>query len=254
MCRRIKIFLGLSLLICPALVLGEEEKKPADSITGRVVFDGDRPRPIPLNPATDAHCAREHESSPLIKEDAPVVSEEGGLANVFVEVKSGLPEGKTYEPPKEPAVLDQKGCRYIPHVLGVMVNQELEVRNSDNTNHNVHGHPRLNREFNFSQAQRGMKRTLTFDKVENFPVKCDVHPWMNAQVFVVEHPFFAVTDEDGKFAIKDLPPGEYELEFTHETLGSQTQKVTVAEAKATEIDDVKFEPTARRARPRPARR
>lgn len=219
---------------------------PKDAIVGRVVFAGGEVQRRTLNPGTDAFCAKAHEVRPLL--DESIVTGAGGvLQNVFVEVTGGLPD-REWPVPAEPVVLDQKGCRYEPHVFGVMAGQELLIRNSDNTNHNVHGQPKKNRGFNFGQPKAGMRETLTLAVPEDFRIKCDVHAWMSTWCHVVEHPFFAVTDENGTFTIGGLPPGEYEVTYRHETLGEQKVKVRLTEGQAAEADLVTFAQSTRRRR------
>ncbi len=242
--------LGLALAVAPGLrALAAEE---SDSITGRAVFDGKPPvqKPAVAQPP-DPHCQKVHAKTPILKEDMPLVGKDGGLKNVFVYVKTGLPKDKKWPVPKKPVELKQEGCHYIPHVFGVMAGQGVKVVNADPTNHNIHGLPKENKEFNFSQAQKGMEKIVELNKTEDFKIKCDVHAWMNAHCFVMDHPFFAVTDAEGKFAIKGLPAGEYEVVLSHETLGEQTQKVKVEEGKATKVEDVKFKEKARRPTPKP---
>ena len=133
--------------------------------------------------------------------------------------------------------LDQKGCHYSPHVLGIQVGQPLQVVNSDNTLHNVHAMPNANREFNQGQPVPGMKNSVTFTAPEvMIPFKCDVHGWMHAYVGVMDNPYFAVTQDGGKFELT-IPPGTYTIEAWHEKLGTQTQMVTVG---AKETKDVAF--------------
>ena len=159
------------------------------------------------------------------------------LANVFVYVKNGL-GNYIYDTPTETARIDQDGCRYHPHVFGMRVGQPLEILNSDPTLHNIHATPKLNSEFNTGQPIEGMKTTHTFDKPEVMvPFKCDVHGWMNAYVGVLDHPYFAVTDKEGKFSLKTLPAGTYTIEAWHERLGAQEQMVTIG---AKETKDVAF--------------
>lgn len=214
-----------------------DDKKPV-SITGKVVYDGKPPPQMKINPAVDAHCAKEHAKEPLLREEW-VVGKEGGLAHVLVIVKSGLPN-KEFAPPKQPAILDQQGCKYTPHVVVVQVGQPLKVINSDDTNHNVHGLPEKNQEFNFGQPKKGMTKDIeNLTKPEVFRIKCDVHAWMGAWAHVVEHPFWSVTNEKGEYAIKDLPAGEYEIEFFHEGESFKTQKVKVEDGKPTKVSDVK---------------
>jgi plastocyanin len=132
--------------------------------------------------------------------------------------------------------LDQKSCRYVPHVVGVRVTQPLEISNSDATLHNVHGMPDTNREFNFGQIMAGIKNTVSFTAPEVMvPFKCDVHSWMSAYIGVVSHPYFAVTDKAGTFELNTVPPGTYTIEAWHEKLGRQTQSVTLGEKDSKEI-------------------
>ena len=161
-----------------------------------------------------------------------VGSDGKSLANVFVYVKDGL-GNYVYDTPTEAARIDQKECRYHPHVFGMRVGQPLEILNSDPTLHNIHALPKANAEFNNGQPIQGMKMTHTFDKPEVMvPFKCDVHGWMNAYVGVLDHPYFAVTDKDGKFELKDVPAGTYTIEAWHEKGGAMTQSVTLGEKES----------------------
>jgi plastocyanin len=156
-----------------------------------------------------------------------VVGPGQGLKNVFVYVKDGL-GARTYATPTAPVTLDQKGCRYVPHVFGVQAGQTVQIANSDTVLHNLHAMPKVNREFNFGQPTNVPLVSRVFDRPEiGLPIRCDVHGWMNAYANVVAHPFFAVTAEDGSFEIKGLPPGTYTIEAWHERLGTQSQPVTI---------------------------
>jgi plastocyanin len=170
-----------------------------------------------------------------------MVVDNGDLANVFVYVKDGL-DNYSFEPPKEPAKIDQQGCRYHPHVLGVMAGQTVEVVNSDPTTHNIHPTPKDNREWNESQPPKAAPIDKSFARQEiMLPVKCNQHPWMKMYISVVKTPFFAVTDKDGKFEIKGLPPGTYTLAAVQEKLGEQDQKITIA-PKGSQTVDFTFKP------------
>ena len=205
----------------------------AATVTGRITFAGTAPTPEPVKMSSDPSCAQPG-APPATKEDL-VVGSGGGLQNVFVYVKDGL-GNRTFATPEAPVVLDQKGCHYLPHVLGIQVGQPLEIRNDDPTLHNVHALAKQNAEFNQGQPLKGMKNIHTFSTKEVMvPFKCDVHGWMNAFIGVLDHPFFAVTSADGSFSLKELPPGTYTIEAWHEKLGTQTQMVTVGEKETKDV-------------------
>lgn len=196
----------------------------AGDITGKVAFEGTPPKPARIMTNADPKCAAQHKS-PLYSEDV-VVNKNNTLKNVVVYVKDGL-GNKTFSPPAQKALFDQRGCQYMPHVLGVQVGQEVEIKNSDPTLHNVHSVSKENAQFNIAQPKQGMTMTKTFDKPETFKVKCEVHPWMSAYIAVINNPYFAVTGDDGTFTLKSLPPGEYTIEAWHERYGTRTAKVKV---------------------------
>ena len=167
-------------------------------------------------------------------ETETIVADAGKLANVFVYVKEGV--SGSYSPPDEAQLLNQEGCTYSPHVAGIMTGQKLVIRNSDSTLHNVHALPKNNQEFNQGQPFQGMELEKEFDTAEvMIRFKCDVHPWMGAYMGVLDHPFFAVSGADGSFEIDGLPAGDYVIEAWHETLGTQTQSVSVAADGAVDV-------------------
>lgn len=203
----------------------------AGDVTGKVSFEGKAPAAAKILMNADPVCKKAH-STDVYGEEV-VVNKNGTLKNVLVYVKDGL-GGKTFPAPSDKLVFDQMGCLYKPHVLGIMVNQELEIKNSDPTLHNVHSLSKLNTQFNQAQPMKNMKMTKKFDKVETFKVKCEVHSWMGAYIGVFSHPFYGVTGDDGTFTLKGLPAGEYTVEAWHEKYGVQTGKVKVdASGKAT---------------------
>ena len=202
------------------------------TINGTVKFDGTAPKASKIDMSQDPGCKGANEAE-------GVVVSGGDLANVFVYVKDGL-GSRTFDVPKDPVVLDQQGCRYHPHILGVMAGQTVQIKNDDPTTHNIHPTPKDNREWNESQPPSSPAIEKNFAREEiMLPVKCNQHPWMKMYVNVVKSPFFAVTAKDGKYEIKGLPPGDYTLAFVHEKLGEQDQKVTVA-AKDTKTVDQSF--------------
>jgi plastocyanin len=197
----------------------------AGEVNGKVVLEGAPGPNDPIKMNSDPVCVKENKGTPT--QEYFVVGDGGALGNVFVYVKDGL-GNYVYDEPTQPATIDQKGCKYTPHVFGVRVGQKLVISNSDPTLHNIHAIPKANQEFNTGQPIQGMKTEHTFTAKEVMvPFKCDVHGWMNAHVGVLDHPYFATTGTDGSFSLKSLPPGTYTIEAWHEKLGATTQSVTV---------------------------
>jgi plastocyanin len=228
---------GVALLssgIAPALAAD------TGSVKGKVTYKGGREalpddlkrKGIPTT-AADPNCTKQIGTNTVHVQKA---ADGSGISFVLVSIKADF-AGKTFETPAEPAVLNQEGCEYKPHVLALMVNQKLEIHNNDDTSHNIHTLSKDNPEINISQPKKGAVDTKTFTKPEVFFTKCDVHPWMGAWIGVFAHPYFAVTNEKGEFEIKNLPPGEYTLQFWHpnEAFGTQTQTIKV-EAAAVEAN------------------
>jgi hypothetical protein len=199
------------------------------TITGTISFTGKAAANPSIDMAEEPQCKEKYTTKPM--QPISVVGPKGGLANVFVYVKSGLPDGATYTAPTAPVVIDQDGCLYQPRVLGVMANQPLEIHNSDPLLHNIKAKPTANRPFNISQPAAGMKTTRSFSAPEVMvPLECNVHGWMQAYVGVTANPFYAVSGSDGSFSIDKLPAGTYTVEAWHEKYGTQTATVTVADA------------------------
>lgn len=242
--RALALALTVSLAACgsgtdsPAAVTppGSVDPATASTITGRVSFEGAAPPPETFRIDGDPNCVKLNGRN-AIDSERLVVGQANGLANAFVYVTSGL-ERYRFQPSAEPAVLDQRGCRYVPRVVGVMTGQPLEVRNSDPLLHNVRGEAAVNQPFNMGQPVQGTRFTRTFTTREVMvPLSCDVHAWMNAYIGVLEHPFYAVTGPDGAFTLTGLPPGSYTLEAWHETLGTRTGTVALG---PTDTKDVVF--------------
>jgi plastocyanin len=253
---RTKRIVGMGLMGFLALAAGckksgteANEPKPqyvaidwinAGTIAGTVHFTGTAPRPVEIDMAQDPACtlgAKNYSEGYVVHN--------GGFANVFVYVKDGL-GNKIYAAPSQPVTIDQKNCRYEPHVVGVMVGQPVQFTNSDPTMHNIHMMPTVqgNQPVDISQGPAGpgnkKQDTATFGKPElMMPVRCNNHPWMQAFINVAPNPFFAVTDADGKFTIKGLPPGTYTLVADQENMGEKTATVTVG-AKQTVTQDFTY--------------
>ena len=203
------------------------------TVAGMVTLEGTPPPPENIRMNSDPVCVT---AATETETEYYAVGSAGELGNVFVYVKEGL-EGRTFPPATGMVTLDQKGCRYVPHVFGIRVGQTLEILNSDPTLHNIHATPATNDEFNTGQPIQGMRLERTFDAPEIMvPFNCDVHSWMNAYVGVLDHPYFAVSGQDGNFDISSLPPGGYVVEAWHEELGTQTQNVTVGEGATVELN------------------
>ena len=210
----------------------------ASTVTGTVTFAGKVPPLKPLAMDADPACAKKH-SAPVPNEMLALGSG-NTMGNILVWVSKGLPAGKTFPVPKEPVTLDQNGCVYKPHVMGIMVGQTYRILNSDGVLHNIHTLPKVNPSFNKGMPASLKEATTVFSKPEDvFHIKCDVHPWMSAYMAVFTHPFFAATGTDGKFTISGLDPGTYEITAWHEKLGTQTASVTVG-ANDKKTQDFKF--------------
>jgi plastocyanin len=210
----------------------------AGKVHGRILYQGAKPTRQVIDMQSDITCKQEYGAKPVY-DDPVVVGKEGGLANAFVYVQAGL-EGKTFEPVKDPVVLDQHGCMFSPRALGVRAGQPLDLRNSDKVSHNVHPMPKNNREWNEQQSPGTPDAVHRFARTEvMIPVKCNIHQWMHAYIGVVEHPYFAVTGPDGSFDLTNVPPGDYTLAVWHEKLGDQTKQVHLA-ASANEAVDFTY--------------
>jgi plastocyanin len=206
----------------------------AATVSGTVKFEGVAPKPAKIDMSQDPNCQGGNVAENVVVSD-------GHLQNVFIYIKDGL-GNRTFDAPKDTVTLSQSGCRYHPHVLGVMAGQTIKIVNDDPTTHNIHPTPKDNREWNESQAPKAAALEKSFAREEvMLPVKCNQHPWMRMFVNVVKNPFYAVTGPDGKFEIKGLPPGDYTLAFVHEKLGEHDQKLTLA-AKDAKTVDATFKP------------
>jgi plastocyanin len=206
----------------------------AGSVVGTVTFEGSVPKLRPVKMDADPGCAKKH-SSP-VKSETLVLGDGNTMGNIFVRVKSGLAKDD-YPAPGTAVTIDQDGCRYRPHVLGVMQGQKIKILNSDGLLHNVHALPKVNKTFNMAMPASRTEAEVTFDQEEDmFKIKCDVHPWMGAYVQVMSHPFFDVTMTDGKFEIDNLPPGTYEIEAWHEKLKTKTTSVTISGDEEQTVD------------------
>ena len=219
----------------PAQPYARIDMADSGTIAGTIHFSGEPPARLPIDVSQDPGCAAAHQ--PMEKSEQYVVNG-GKLANVFVYVKDGL-GNKVYAAAAAPVVIDQKGCRYVPHVIGAMAGQPVEVRNSDPTMHDVNVQPGDggNTPSDGSQGPNGAPLRRIFDKPETMiALRCSVHPWMLAYINVAANPFFAVSDSQGHYLIRGLPPGRYTLAADQEKLGTQQQTVTVSAHRTAPAD------------------
>lgn len=219
----------------PQVASAEAGNTGGVKLSGRVVFRGSLPTSRIVNMGKDAKCVELQGDKPVLDEDL-IVSSSGGVANAFVRVQRGAPKIH-YPMPEKPAVLNQRDCMFRPRVQGVRVGQRLLVGNGDPVTHNVRSFPVLNPAFNFGQPPNTDPRERIFEKSEReIEIQCDFHLWMHAYIFVMDHPFFCVSKDDGAYAIDGLPPGEYSLEAWHEKLGKKRQTITVSGADLVDVD------------------
>jgi plastocyanin len=201
-------------------------------VKGSVVLSGKAPAPSPINMKSDPYCSKQ----PGTNDEEVVAGKGGELKNVVVRISKGV--ATPPPPPATAAVVDQNGCMYKPRVVVAQAGQQVEIRNSDMTLHNVHtykGKPETT-VFNLAHVQGTpphKKKFPTANDVIKF--KCDVHPWMTGYLVVTDNPYFAVTGDDGKFTLPTVPPGAYTLEAWHEKYGSVTKEITVAEGKPVDL-------------------
>jgi len=198
---------GLVVLAASTITLGGPS---GGSISGKASFEGTPAKQVPIDMSKEPSCAKQH-PTPLMTETV-VVGPGNALANVVVYISSGA---------------TQKGCQYLPHVVPLVVNQELKVVNADPTSHNIHPLAKINREWNKSQPPGTPPFSETFAKPEFIPVKCNVHPWMHGTFAVLKNSHYAVSGEDGRFTLPNLPPGKYSITAWHESYGDQTREVTI---------------------------
>lgn len=214
------------ILITALTAFGVLQLATAGDITGVITFKGSAPAEHEITPIKDDPSCAALYPGKLPTTKFYVVGANGELADVVVSLK-GI-TGKSTGASATPATLDQKGALYVPQIVAIQTGQKLVVENSDPFVHNVHTKPKDNPESNQVQMAGGADLTYSFDKPEMFlKFQCDVHPWMFAWVSVFDHPYFAVSGANGKFTIKNVPPGKYTLEAAHRKLGTQTAEIEV---------------------------
>ena len=202
-------------------------------IKGRVTYEGTLPKYKPLNMVNEPTCAK-HYTAPVFPENV-VAGPDNRLSNVVVYISAGVQEETV---PRQPAMLKQRGCRYLPHVLAMETNQEIWVQNDDSVAHTVHPMARVNKELNRSQPPGTPPMVIKYDKPEVIQVKCELHPWMRGVFVVLKNSHYSVSDESGGFSLPDLPPGKYTVKAWHEQFGEQSQVVNIGGGETKELNFV----------------
>jgi plastocyanin len=201
-------------------------------IVGKVSFTGIPAKPEPINMAKQPECIRMYDKQPTTEK---VVTGPGNtLQNVVVYISAGATDSSSA--PKTPVAFDQQRCHYTTHVLALRAGQEVAISNSDPFSHNIHPMPRINREWNKLQLPGTPPFSYSYDSEEFIPVKCNIHAWMQAYFVVLKTSHFAVTGEDGQFALPDLPPGNYTITAWHEVYGTQSQEITIGDGQRLTVD------------------
>jgi plastocyanin len=222
---------GLTVLAASAIVVYAAPS--GGTISGKVTYEGTPAKAKPIDMSKEPSCAKQH-ATPITTETV-VTGANNALENVVVYVSAGAPDEGA---PSQPVKFDQKGCQYIPHVLAFQVNQTLEIANDDQTSHNIHPLPKINREWNKSQPPGTPPMTDKYDKPEFIPVKCNIHPWMHGNFAVLKNSHYAVTAGGGSFTLPNLPPGKYTITAWHESYGDQTQEVTISGSETKSVNFV----------------
>ncbi len=228
---KVVVFAALGMLAA-ATIAGGGPAPAGGTISGKVTYEGTPAKMKPIDMSKEPSCAKMY-TTPQTSENV-VTGSGSSLENVVVYISAGAPD----EPaPATAAVFTQKGCRYVPHILAFQVNQEMKIQNEDQTSHNIHPLPKLNREWNKSQPPGTPPISEKYDKAEIFPVKCNVHPWMHGTFAVMKNSHYAVTGDGGSFTLPNLPPGKYTVTAYQEAYGEQSQEVTVS---GTETKTINF--------------
>jgi hypothetical protein len=217
-----------------AIVAVSATATPAPSggaVSGKVTYEGTPAKQKVIDMSKEPSCAKDH-VTPATTESV-VTGPNNSLENVVVYISAGIPDDGA---PGQTVKLDQKGCQYVPHVLAFQVNQPLEIVNDDQTSHNIHPLPRVNREWNKSQPAGSPPISEKYDKPEFILVKCNIHPWMHATFAVMKNSHYAIS-HNGSFSLPDLPAGKYTVTAWHESYGEQSQEVTIGSG---EIKTVNF--------------
>jgi len=227
--RTKQLFLvAIALMVSPALLFG------AGTISGKVTYTGTPAKQKTIDMSKEPTCAKQH-TTPVTTETV-VTGPNNVLENVVVYISAGAPDESSA--PAQAVTFTQKGCQNIPHVLAMRTGQELKVVNDDQTSHNIHPLPKLNREWNKSQPPGTPPISEKYDKAEFIPVKCNVHPWMHGNFAVLKNSHYAITGDGGAFSLANLPPGKYTVTAWQESYGDQSQEVTISGSETKTVNFV----------------
>ena len=224
------VIAGLAMLVVSAAAYAGPS---GGTISGKVTYEGAPAKMKPIDMSVEPSCAKMYAAPPLA--ETVVTGAGNSLENVVVYVSAGAPNDAA---PSNAATFTQKGCRYIPHLLALQVNQELKITNEDQTVHNIHPQPKRNREWNKSQPPGAPPIRESYEQAEFIPVKCNVHPWMHGTLAVMSNSHYAVTGAGGSFSLPNLPPGKYTITAWHESYGQQSQEVTISGSETKTINFV----------------
>jgi plastocyanin len=203
------------------------------TVSGKITYEGTPAKQKPIDMSKEPSCAKQYTTAPTT--ETVVAGANNALGNVVVYISAGAPDEAA---PSQAVTFDQKGCRYIPHVLAFQTNQELKIVNDDQTSHNIHPLAKTNHEWNKSQPPGTPPLTEKFSEAEFIPVKCNVHPWMHGNFAVLKNSHFSVSKEDGAFTLPNLPAGKYTVTAWHESYGTQTQDVTISGSETKSVNFV----------------
>lgn len=202
-------------------------------ISGKVTLSGNVPKYKPLDLSKEPDCVKMHSTSPLFPENI-VIGPGNSLRNVVVYIAAGAKDNSPA--PSAPVLFDQQGCHYSTHVLAFRVGQEVRIGNNDPISHNIHPLAKVNREWNKIQLPGTPPFSYAYESEEFIPIKCNIHSWMQGYFVVLKTSHFAVTSDDGRFALPDLPPGHYTITAWHETFGTISKEITVTAGESLSLD------------------
>ena len=213
---------------------GAQTPSSSGRLVGKVSYEGTPKKYKPIEMVNEPSCAKLY-ATPLLPEGS-ITGPNNSLQNVVVFISEGAADEKDANP--QPVQLAQRGCRYVPHILASISNQEVIVKNEDPVTHSIHLLAQANRESNQSQPPGTPPFALHLAQPEFIRVKCDIHPWMRSILAVFKNSHYAVTDSNGAFALPNLPSGGYTVTAWHETYGTQSKEITVSPGESKDLNFV----------------